>query len=84
MANETWRPVKHHRGYYEVSDQGRVRSLDRVVLSNGRTKRVPGTLLKPKVHPNGYLFVSLSKGGSTKTGYIHRLVAEAFIPKRKG
>lgn len=84
MRKETWEPVKHYKGYYEVSDLGRVRSLDRVVLSNERTKRILGKVLKPKQHPDKYLFVSLSKGGTTKTAYIHRLVANAFIPNPRG
>ena len=62
---ERWKQID---GYdYEVSDQGNVRNM--------RT----GKILKPKKH-GGYLRVGLYKNGKEKNCFIHRLVAETFIP----
>ena len=58
---------------YEVSNMGRVRSLN-----YGRTGEVKE--LKPYVVAHGYLQVCLSKNGKQKWCYVHRLVAFAFIP----
>ena len=82
---EEWRPVKGYEGLYEVSDLGRVRSLDRVVIvstdESTRHKRIlRGMVLSNLNNKNGYLFVSLSRDGILKRHYIHRLVAIAFIP----
>lgn len=63
--------------FYEVSDNGLVRSCDKVVNSKGCSKRLcKGKLLKPYPDKDGYLRVSINK---IPYG-IHRLVAEAFIP----
>lgn len=63
---EKWREVPGYEGLYEVSDLGRIRR-------NGK-------LLKPDNHnTRGYLQVALSKNGTVRRVYIHRLVASAFI-----
>lgn len=74
-------PVAGYIGIYEVSDTGLVRSMDRVVtLANGKRRRINGKQLSPKRSRDGYLFLSLSKNGVSKTNYLHRLVATAYIP----
>lgn len=84
MAEERWLPVAGFEGYYEVSDQGRVRSVDRVVtFKDGVTKRATRGKLLTLSAWNGagnYLSVPLCKGGKTKKYGVHRLVATAFIP----
>lgn len=74
---EVFKPVKGYEGLYEVSNYGRVASLN----YNSTKKRV---LLKNQKCTNGYLFVMLSKDKSQKMKYIHRLVAEAFVSNPKG
>ena len=82
MGAETWKPVVGYEGYYEVSDQGNLRSVDRVeTMKNGRTRRKRGRLLKQiwydgKKHYRGAM---LCKDGKHKRLSIHRLVAEAFV-----
>src|SRR5690606_24954075 len=81
VSEEEWRPVVGYEGLYEVSSLGRVRSLDRWRRGKGRSSVwSPGRVLKPGVHPAGYLRVALFKSGVKTQDSVHRLVAEAFIP----
>lgn len=77
---EEWKPVVGYEGLYEVSNKGRVRSIDR--LRKGKHQnmcRMQGKMLKPIIQ-NGYLIVSLVKDAKCRHYRVHRLVAEAFIP----
>jgi hypothetical protein len=77
---EHWLPVPGLEGSYEVSDLGRVRSLDRVVPHCwGSTKRIKGKLLKPGTDEQGRNCHRLSDGASTSTQRVHRLVLTAFV-----
>lgn len=69
---EEWRDIKGYEGLYQVSNTGKVRSLN--YRKTGREK-----LLKPQTDKNGYLFVGIRKNGKRKFKKIHRLVAEAFL-----
>lgn len=89
--SEVWKPIKGYEGFYEVSDRGNVRSLDRKkaqMSSHGTMmeKRYPGIVLTPNDNGHGYKMVGLrdSTSGKKKNYYIHRLVAEAFIPNPNG
>lgn len=76
---ETWRPVPGWVGYYEVSDQGRVRSLPRVVQHpQGPIRRVGKTLALVRT-PGGYLEARLNRNGQRTTVGVHRLVLLAFV-----
>ena len=66
---EIWKDIKDYEGMYQVSSEGRVKSL-----KYGEEK-----ILKNNKNNSGYLSVSLSKDGKRKTYSIHRLVAQAFI-----
>lgn len=72
---ERWLPVPGYEGVYEVSDQGRVRSLDRITTHGRRRK---GMVLIPSATDKGYLHVGLHLGGSHDRYFIHRLVLRAF------
>lgn len=73
---ERWAPLPGNADY-EVSDLGRVRSLERVVhRHDGKPMRVPGRILKPYLTKRGYLRVSPAGTGPTP---VHRLVAAAFV-----
>ena len=76
---ERWRPVVGFEGLYEVSDQGRVRGLDRLIAHpRGGVRRWPGRVLRACVMPHGYLEVSLCKDGTRTLRTVHSVVAEAF------
>lgn len=77
MESEDWRAIKGLEGRYEVSDMGRVRSLDRIVPRDGYPFRSKGRVLKITLDGDGYPKVTMGRGCQRK---IHRLVAEAFIP----
>lgn len=85
MKEENWKPIKDFEGYYEISNFGRVKSLDRVIeSSNGINKKIKERILKSSENSNGYLIVTLKKNNKRKQFKVHRLVAEAFIPNPEG
>lgn len=77
-----WLPVKDYENLYEVSDTGLVRSVDRIILHKTGTQRLhKGKLIALTPHKDiQYMTVSLWKGNKGTTYYVHRLVAQAFIP----
>ena len=78
---EIWKDVKGFEGFYQVSNLGRVRSLDRISVSENRSaQKIKGTIKKVKVGKNGYYMVMFYKDSKYKCAYVHRLVAQAFIP----
>lgn len=81
---ETWKDIQGYEGLYQVSDLGRVRSLNRKVKRGDKVMILQGVVLKPQKCSNGYCFVTLSKGGDTRQFLIHRLVAKAFMPNGIG
>lgn len=77
---ETWRDIPGYEGRYQVSDEGRVRSVDRVVMVLSRwgemsPRRLRGVVLAPG-RCRGYLIVNLSPVGTIA---VHILVARAFV-----
>jgi hypothetical protein len=83
MGEEKWLPVRGWEGLYEVSNMGRVRSLDRTVeRSDGKVAQFRGRDLKINVGVNGYPRVGLTDSSRGITSYlanVHVLVAEAFV-----
>ena len=79
--NEIWKDIKGFEGYYQVSNLGRVKSLERTVKSKGNGMMViKERILRPSLNGSGYPIVGLSKGSDHTSHIVHRLVAEAFIP----
>lgn len=85
---ERWRPIPGFEGLYEVSDHGRVRSVDRVhsydrTCRDGRTVTVErthkGRLLRPGTVTSGHQLVVLGRGNSR---LVHALVLTAFVGPR--
>lgn len=79
MKKERWLSVVGYEGLYEVSDQGRVRGLDRQIRHpRGSLRLWPGRVLRASPMSNGYLQVSLCKDGNRAVRTLHSVVAEAF------
>lgn len=78
--NEEWKDIKGFEGYYQVSNLGRVRSLDRVVTyTNGKVHCHKGRLLKFSDNSFGYQQVHIHKDGKPYTLVVHRIVALHFV-----
>ena len=81
LDKEKWKCVVDYENHYEVSDLGRIRSLNRLIINNknGGKRLIIGTILSQKTRTNGYKEVNLNCQGKSTSKYVHRLVAEAFI-----
>lgn len=82
MENEIWKDIKGYEGIYQVSNLGRVRSLDSerpMKTPSGKmtTRKYKGHIMKLHHDPHGYNVLKFEMG--TKNIRVHRLVAEAFI-----
>jgi hypothetical protein len=78
-VTERWLPIPGYEGYYDVSDLGRVRSLDRVVLQGGRPRRVNGRDLRQYVDGERRHWVNLTRAGRGSSQKVSRLVLLAFV-----
>lgn len=78
---EIWKPIEGFEGHYEVSNTGKIKSLERQrITKGGGTTLSPERLLKQKINKFGYCTVCLFKNAKRKYCMVHRLVAFAFIP----
>lgn len=80
---EEWRDINGFEGFYQVSNLGRVRSLDRFAIrEQGVPHHLKGKVLSAGTDRWGYRFVILQNGRKL-CRMVHKLVAEAFIEKKK-
>jgi hypothetical protein len=78
---EIWKDVPGYEGQYQVSNEGRVRSLDREIEQMSRwgspyRRKVDGVILRPGRMPAGHMSVSLGRFNSQ---CVHKLVLLAFV-----
>lgn len=79
LLGEIWKPITGYEGNYSISNMGRV-------MSHGRPNHHDPRIKRDRILPhqiageNCYYFVNLRKNGTHKLYFIHRLVAQAFIP----
>lgn len=78
--NEQWKRVNGYEEYYQISNIGRVKSLSRKHWNGYNYWYSKDKILKPYLDNRGYYVVSLRKNNKRKLFYIHRLVAQSFIP----
>lgn len=86
---EVWKDIEGFEGYYQVSNYGRCKSLDRTVKRMSRWGKeievvYKGSIMKLHISPKGYRYIQLCKEHIYYTFYVHRLVWETFngkIPK---
>lgn len=76
IIEEEWRDIAGYEGLYQVSNLGRVKSLNYRHTGKGK-------ILKPDKNKYGYLQVTLYKNGKYNRRFVHRLVARMFIPNHK-
>jgi hypothetical protein len=84
LPNEIWKDVLGYEGRYMVSSFGRVKSLQRVAVSNfEKAKRLMSEKLISSLGSRGYKTVCLtSKEGGERVFKVHRLVCNAFIENK--
>ena len=81
--DEIWKDINGYEGLYQVSNKGRVKSLDRYATNHSKKQFRPERILKQNIQQAGRskrCMVVLSKEGKLRPVRVHRLVAEAFIP----
>lgn len=82
---EEWKDINGYETLYQVSNMGRIRSVDRMVKNHHGTYYLKkGKIKSQRKKNNGYLIVDLYKDNIQKTCHVHRLVADAFIPNPYG
>ena len=85
---EIWKDVPEYEGYYQVSNMGRIRSVERLVTQRHSatkgfyTRKFPERIMNPFADKSGYQYVSLSKDNCIERKCVHVLVLQAFIGNR--
>ena len=80
-TTEIWKDIVNYEGFYQVSNLGRIKSLNRTTSNGSKIKSV---ILKGCKSTSGYDLVCLHLEGKSKTVYIHRMVVEHFKDKKEG
>ena len=81
---EIWKDIPGYEGYYQASNKGNIRSLDRLVEDNGGFYKKKGRVLKKHLAKSGYELLILSVKGQQKHCKVHRLIALTFLEKEEG
>lgn len=81
---EIWKDILNYEGLYQVSNLGKIKSVDRKVKYRNSMKNIKEKIRKTFIGKNGYERVELSKNGITKKYNVHRLVAETFLKRING
>lgn len=85
MEEEIWKDIPGYQGRYQVSNLGRIKSLNMLVGTKGGKKAVrKGRILIPVVNKDGYHIVCLCDGRIKKGIRVHRIVAFVFVPNPFG
>lgn len=80
MEGEIWKDIEGYKGYFKISNLGRVLALDReIIRSDGKINKFKSRILKNHVSKRGYYVTDIRMNNIRKTLYIHRLIATNFI-----
>lgn len=80
---EIFKDIIGYEGLYQISNLGNVKSLPKKVIYGRKYSKIiylPERILKPKYDKDGYLRIGLRKNKKQKMLFLHRLIAQAFIP----
>jgi len=87
---EIWKDIKGYKGHYQISNKGRLKSLDRIGIGDGSghgsgsgPRKLRGSIMKQTMNVGGYMSIHLSLKGRRQQFLVHRLVASTFIRNRK-
>lgn len=83
-GEESWRQVVGYEGYYEVSDMGQIRSVDRIIEHKRLKKQtLHSRQMKKNINGrNGYEYICLCRDGCVKQHRVHKLVVQAFLGEK--
>lgn len=84
MKNEIWVDIKGFEGYYQVSNYGNVRSVQRLIKNKHGYRLINGKVLKKLNSFDGYHSVQLRRSCTKTCLLVHRIVAEHFLIPVKG
>lgn len=79
---EIWKDIPGYEGYYQASDLGQVKSLDRIVTekgTRGAVKQYTERIIFPTISQD-YFYYTLSKNGIAKRYRAHIIIAKMFVP----
>jgi hypothetical protein len=80
LTEEIWKDIRGFEGYYQISNHGRVRSLDRIIPTKKFNIKRKGEVMSTSLNTKGYPHIRLCKNGKRETFRVHRLVAQTFLP----
>jgi hypothetical protein len=81
MSLKKWYPIKGYEDLYEITTTGEIKGIDRIIIhSNGKRQFIKGRNIKVRKNNFGYFDTRLYKNGEKKSAFVHRLLAETFIP----
>ena len=81
---EIWKNIPNYEGLYQISDCGRIKTLEKLVksgLKNNSFVKRKERIIKNQINKLGYHHVTLYKNGIGQNFNVHKLVAESFIDK---
>jgi hypothetical protein len=80
FEKEIWQPIKGYEGYYEISNYGRIKRLEKILeQKNGVIRKYKEQIRVPKSTRNTYPTVSLNKDSQSRKYLVHILVAQTFL-----
>ncbi len=81
---EIWKDIPDYIGYYQASNLGRIKGLERFVNAKfGSKRKVSERIVGLSVGQNGYKYCTLANMGNNETVRVHQIVAKVFIPNLK-
>lgn len=81
IDGEIWKDVPEYEDSYAVSNYGRIKSKNRLIMTpNGRSYSVETRILSPSFAAKGYPYITFNKHCVKKSYILHRLVAQLFVP----